>query len=62
MTHFHIKIDNKFDEVIVKMKKKSLKLNDIIELKSYIYDTYRNENNIEDTNISRCYNKIDFRI
>ena len=40
MTYFHIKIDNKFDELINKMKNRKININDIIDLKEFIFDIY----------------------
>lgn len=61
MTTFHIEIDNKFKNAISKMKKDNFKMSDLTELKSFINDTYKNENSIIDKNIKRAYNKIDYK-
>jgi len=58
MTGFHISIDNKFDELISKMKDKELEISDICELKTFITYTYDNENNIENNELSDAYEKI----
>jgi hypothetical protein len=60
MTYFHIEIDNKFKELI--KSKKNFNINDLIELKSFIYDTYQKENSIEDYNINNGFKKILFKI
>jgi hypothetical protein len=59
MTYFHIKIDNKFDELICKMKNRKLNLNDIIDLKEFIFDIYSSENEIIDDSIVDGFREID---
>jgi len=59
MTYFHIKIDNKFDELINKMKNKKLNINDIIDLKEFIFDIYSSENEIIDKAIIDGFREID---
>jgi len=59
MTYFHIKIDNKFDELINKMKIKKLNINDIIDLKQFILDIYSSENEIIDSSIIDGFREID---
>lgn len=59
MTYFHIKIDNKFDELINKMKIKKLNINDIIDLKQFILDIYSSENEIIDSAIIDGFREID---
>jgi|688.fasta_scaffold10930_6 hypothetical protein len=60
MTYFHIEIDNKFKELI--KKKKNYNINDLIELKSFIYEIYQKENTIEDLNIKNGFKEIIFKI
>jgi Txe/YoeB family toxin of Txe-Axe toxin-antitoxin module len=62
MTNFHVKLDDKFDELIGKMKEKKFGLGDLVELKSYIYDVYSRESSIEDKRINRGFRVIDYRI
>lgn len=62
MTNFHVKLDDKFDELIEKMKEKKFKLGDLVELKSYIYDVYSSESTLEDSRIRSGFNVIDYRI
>jgi len=63
MTNFHMKLDDKFDELFEKAKEnKSLAMADLVDLKSYIYDVYTRENSMENETIKRCYNMIDFKI
>lgn len=61
MTYFHIELDNKFTELLSKEANKKNK-KQLIELKTFIYDIYMKENNIEDIRIKRSYNYIDFKI
>ncbi len=62
MTNFHIKLDDKFDELFEKAKEKPLNMADLVDLKSYIYDVYSRENSIEDETIKKSYHMIDFKI
>lgn len=63
MPNFEIEMNKKFNELIPKMQNDNFKLNDLVELKSFIHQTYRTENYNEDfTKIKRTYNKIDFKI
>jgi len=62
MTNFHVKLDDKFDELIEKMKERKFNLGDLVELKSYIYDVYSSESTLEDSRIKRGFNVIDYRI
>jgi len=59
MTNFHIKIDNKFDELIIKMKKNKIDINDIICLKEFIIDSYDYEKYIQDNLITNGFRMID---
>lgn len=59
MTYFHIKIDNKFDELICKIKNKKININDIIDLKEFIFDIYSSENEIIDKSIVDGFREID---
>ena len=59
MTNFHIQIDSKFDEMIMKMKKNKIGINDILTLKEFILHTYDNENYIEDKLITNGFRMID---
>ena len=59
MTYFHIKIDNKFDELICKMKNRKININDIIDLKEFIFDIYSSENEIIDKSIVDGFREID---
>lgn len=61
MTYFHIELDNKFTELLSKEENKKNK-KQLIELKTFIYDIYMKENNIEDLRIKKSYNYIDFKI
>jgi|AACY02.6.fsa_nt_gi hypothetical protein len=63
MPSFEMELDKKFNKLFPKMKNNNFKMNDLIELKSFIYEKYRNENYNEDlTNIKKAYNQIDYRI
>jgi len=61
MTYFEVEIDNKFNELINKMKRNNFNLNDLIQLKTFIRQTYSRENNIEDTNIKKSFRKINYK-
>jgi Txe/YoeB family toxin of Txe-Axe toxin-antitoxin module len=61
MTYFEVEIDNKFNELINKMKRNDFNLNDLIQLKTFIRQTYSRENNIEDTNIKKSFRKINYK-
>ena len=60
MTYFNIEVDNKFKELIT--KKKNFNVNDLVQLKSFIYEIYQKENSIEDPRINKGFRKIDFKI
>ena len=62
MTIFHIKLDDKFDELFEKAKQKPLNMADLVDLKSYIYDVYSRENSLEDESIRKGFHMIDFKI
>lgn len=62
MTNFHIKLDDKFEELFEKAKEKPLNMTDLVDLKSYIYDVYSRENSLEDESIKKGFHMIDFKI
>ena len=63
MPNFKTEIDNKFKELYPKMKNDDFKMNDLLELKSFVYEKFRNERYDEDlSKIKRAYNKIDYKI
>jgi len=63
MTNFHIEIDNKFDNLIFNIKqKKEITINDLIELKSFIFDIYYTNNNIDNEYIKKSLSMIDLKI
>ena len=62
MTNFHIKLDNKFEELFEKAKETPLNMADLVDLKSYIYDAYSRENSLEDETIKKGFHMIDFKI
>jgi hypothetical protein len=63
MTNFHIEIDNKFDNLIINIKqKKEITINDLIELKTFIFDIYYNNNNIDNEYIKKSLSMIDLKI
>lgn len=62
MTNFHIKLDDKFEELFEKAKAKPLDMTDLVDLKSYIYDVYSRENSLEDERIKKGFQMIDFKI
>ena len=63
MVNFHMQLDNKFDEVIIKLKQKeNLTINDLINLKSFIISAYYNDNKLNNEYIKLSLNMIDFKI
>jgi hypothetical protein len=63
MTNFHIEIDNKFDNLIFNIKqKKEITINDLIELKTFIFDIYYTNNNINNEYIKKSLSMIDLKI
>ena len=63
MCNFHIKIDDKFDEFIIKIKEnKPITINDLISLKSFIIDVYHNDNTTDNNYIKLSLSMIDFKI
>jgi len=63
MVNFHIKLDEKFDELIRNVKKNNqISLNDLIELKSFICDIYSIDNDFMNSRIRTEINRIEFRI
>ncbi len=63
MPNFKTEIDNKFKELYPKMKNDDFKMNDLLELKSFVYEKFRNERYDEDlSKIKRAYNRIDYKI
>jgi len=63
MTNFHIEIDNKFDNLIFNIKqKKEITINDLIELKTFIFDIYYTNNNIDNEYIKKSLSMIDLKI
>ncbi len=64
MPNFYIKLDEKFDELIEKAKTNENKIiiNDIILLKSYIYDIYTKDNDFENNYLRKELKMIDLSI
>jgi hypothetical protein len=64
MPNFYISLDEKFDELIEKAKinENKIKLNDIILLKSFIYDIYTKDNDFENNYLRRELKTIDLSI
>jgi len=63
MTSFENELDKKFKKLYPKMKNDDFKMEDLINLKSFIYEKYRNENYNEDlTKFKKAYNQIDYKI
>jgi len=64
MVNFQIKLDEMFDELIIKaMKNKNqVSLNDIISLKSIIIDCYNKDNDFMNVYLRKELKKIDFKI
>ena len=59
MSYFHIQLDMKFDELI---KNKKIDINELIELKNFIFEIYEIENNPEYKSIKKSLHLIDFKI
>jgi hypothetical protein len=64
MPNFYTEIDEKFDELIEKVKVNDNKIliEEIISLKSFIYDMYMKGNEFENLYIKRELTKIDLYI
>jgi hypothetical protein len=64
MPNFYISLDEKFDELIKKAKvnKDMIYLNEIISLKSFIYDIYMRDNEFENDYIKKELMMIDLSI
>jgi len=64
MPSFHINLDNKFDEIIISLRKKekNIDIDDLIELKSFIIDIYDKDNKDENDYIRKSFKMIDFKI
>jgi hypothetical protein len=64
MPNFYISLDEKFDELIKKAKvnKDMIYLNEIISLKSFIYDIYMKDNEFENDYIKKELMMIDLSI
>jgi hypothetical protein len=64
MPNFYISLDEKFDELIKKAKvnKDMIYLNEIISLKSFIYDIYMKDNEFENDYIRKELMMIDLSI
>lgn len=64
MVNFYISLDEKFDELITKARKNENKifLNEIISLKSFIYDIYMKENEYENKYLRKELLMVDFKI
>jgi len=63
MPSFHINLDNKFDEIIINLRKKNnFNIDDLIELKSFIIDIYDKDNKDENDYIRKSFKMIDFKI
>lgn len=60
MTYFHIKLDDKFDELFTKVRttKKRISEKDLRNLKAYILDVYDNENDCDDESISNGFRML----
>jgi len=64
MVNFQIKLDEMFDELIIKARtnKNQVSLNDIISLKSFIIDCYNKDNDFMNVYLRKELKKIDFKI
>jgi len=64
MPNFYISLDEKFDELISKAKinENMIYLNEIISLKSFIYDIYMRDNEFENEYIKKELMMVDLSI
>lgn len=64
MPNFYISLDEKFDELIMKARinKNMIYLNDIISLKSFIYEIYMKDNEYENEYLKKELLMIDLSI
>jgi len=64
MPNFYISLDEKFDELIQKARvnENMIYLNEIISLKSFIYDIYMKDNEFENNYIKKELMMIDLSI
>lgn len=59
MTYFHMQLDDKFKELMIKIKKNKMDIKDLIELKSFIFDVYENESKIDDIDIRNGFRMLE---
>lgn len=59
MTYFHMQLDDKFKELMIKVKKSKMDIKDLIELKSFIFDVYENESKIDDIDIRNGFRMLE---
>ncbi len=59
MTYFHMQLDDKFKELMIKVKKNKMDIKDLIELKSFIFDVYENESKIDDIDIRNGFRMLE---
>ena len=62
MPNFYVSLDEKFDELIKKARVNDINLNEIISLKSFIYDIYMKDNEFENDYIKKELMMIDLNI
>jgi hypothetical protein len=64
MPNFYISLDEKFDELIQKARvnENNIDLNEIISLKSFIYDIYMKDNEFENNYIKKELMMIDLSL
>ena len=64
MPNFYISLDEKFDELIQKasVNENNIDLNEIISLKSFIYDIYMKDNEFENNYIKKELMMIDLSL
>lgn len=64
MTNFHIKLDNKFNEIISELhsSEKNFGIFDLLKLKSYINAIYDTENDTENEYLYKKLSQISFKI
>jgi hypothetical protein len=64
MSNYYSQIDNKFDELLSKTKNNNLVLSkqDLIDLKSFIFIAYKNDNAEDVKKIKKSFKKLNFKI
>jgi len=64
MSNYYAQIDNKFDDLLSKIKNNKLILSkqDLIELKVFILIAYKNDNDEDVEQIKKSFKKLNFKL